>query len=221
MLVAFEGIDSSGKATQTKLLQEALITAGYTVATFQFPSHRDTFGSSIVSKYLQGEFGVLVNIPHELTALAYALDRFEMKKEILQAMAGNDFVLVDRYIYSNLAYHSADTMDPQDQWETANDLLQLETVLFGMPRPDLNILLDMPVDGAVARRRENESEEDIHEEDDCYMEQVKRVYRRLTLWSQDTWRTVDTYADDKPLSKEAIASEVYQHVMEVAAPAHS
>ena len=89
------------------------------------------------------------------------------------------------------------------------------------PRPDLNILLDMPVDGAVARRRENESEEDIHEEDDCYMEQVKRIYRRLTLWSQDTWRTVDTYADDKPLSKEAIASEVYQHVMEVAAPAHS
>lgn len=216
MLVAFEGIDSSGKATQTKLLQEALITAGYTVATFRFPCYKETYGAEIVSKYLKGDLGVLVQLPHELTSLAYALDRFEKKQELQQAIAGNDFVLVDRYIYSNLAYHSVETIDLTEQWETAQMLLHLETGVLGMPRPDLSILLDMDVDTAVARRRTNAADEDIHEEDDCYMERVRKVYRRLTLWTQDQWRTVDTATENGVLPKEVIAAEVYRHVMEVA-----
>ena len=98
MLLAFEGIDGSGKGTQAGRLAETATRAGYRVASFSFPRYDDNPFSVAVAAYLNGELGGLDEVHPQLSALLYACDRFHARPELVAALAENDLVVCDRYV---------------------------------------------------------------------------------------------------------------------------
>jgi len=108
-LIAIEGIDGTGKGTQAQMLVQALEARGRSVELFSFPAYQRTLAGSLIGAYLDGRMGPPRQIDSRLTAVLYALDRFELKGAIEGALARGAVALCDRYVGSNLAHQAART----------------------------------------------------------------------------------------------------------------
>lgn len=184
MLIAFEGIDGSGKGTQATQLLERTRNLGYTSELVSFPRYKDTHCSKMVAAYLNGEFGTLEEVPPVFAATLFALDRLESRTHIERACEENDLVIVDRYVASNLAYQSARITNPErarfTEW-----LYSLEYEIYDLPKPDLTLFLEVPAHTSkelVARkgtRTYTKKVYDLHERDAMYLTSVREVYHAL------------------------------------------
>lgn len=140
MLIAFEGIDGTGKSTQLALLAEALRRRGIEVLRTREPTD-GRYGRRIRGLYLdRGSVS-----PEEELALFLADRREHVAQVIVPALAQGRVVLTDRYYYSTAAYQGAAGHDPQ-QIIAANEMFA--------PRPDLVIMLEVPVELGVHRVRD-------------------------------------------------------------------
>ena len=184
-LIAVEGIDGSGKATQTRLLGERLSATGRSVATIAFPAYEHTFFGREISRYLNGEFGSIEDIHPKLISLLYAGDRFECRAEILSKSAQCEVLLFDRFTGSNIAHQSA-KLPPQERAAFREWVEDLEFRVYQLPRPDHVIFLDLP----PQRTRElvlmkevrgyTSKALDLHEENDTYLADVYEAYCELS-----------------------------------------
>jgi len=184
MMVAIEGIDGTGKRTQAGLLRERAEREGSQAIVFSFPRYGTNAFAKMVTRYLNGEFGEVMEVPPELSALLFAGDRYAARSELADACRRHDLVICDRYVASNLA-HQASRL-PQAQWPEFIDWLRsIEYGLYGLPEPSLTVLLDLPVESASAlvsrkaAREYTKLKADIHEQDTAYLDACRRVY--LTL----------------------------------------
>ena len=105
-LIVIEGVDGSGKRTQTELLSRALTARGIACLTVSFP-HYDSFFGRMIGRFLNGEFGDLDAVDPHFAALLYAGDRLEAKPQLESALAAGKTILADRYVASNLAHQGA------------------------------------------------------------------------------------------------------------------
>ena len=144
MLVAIEGIDGSGKGTQAQLLLERARGTGYTAALLSFPQYQVTQSSMWIAEYLKGDFGELDEVPPLFAGMMFALDRYESKNHIMHLLNEHDLVIMDRYVASNLAYQGARVAN-NDRTKFIDRLLKLEYEIYGLPKPNLTLFLDMPV----------------------------------------------------------------------------
>jgi dTMP kinase len=149
-LLVIEGLDGSGKATLTASLSAKWTAQGRRVAMLAFPRYADSVYAELVRDALYGRMGDLSDSVHG-TALLFALDRRDAADEIRDLLAGNDIVLLDRYVASNAAYGAARLGAPATPNDFPTWVRELEIDRFGVPVPDLQILLD--VEPAVARAR--------------------------------------------------------------------
>jgi len=197
IFIAVEGIDGSGKTTQTKQLGLHLKEEGYSVATIKFPCYDQTFFGGAIADYLNGEFGDLKTVPVQMAAMLFAGDRYEKRSELLELLETNDLVITDRYTASNMAYQAA-KVQAAHRDEMLDWICRLEYEVYELPRPDINIFLDLPVDYANrlvrARGKHSYSDqvEDLHESDLIYLADCRSVYQSLAAGSQGggTWITV-------------------------------
>ena len=209
-LIVIEGVDGSGKATQAKLLYEALHARGERVKKVSFPDY-DSDSSALVKMYLAGQFG---KEPGDVNAYAassfYAVDRYASYKKDWEAFyLSGGIVVADRYTTSN-AVHQCSKL-PQDQWPAFLDwLFHFEYDLLGIPAPDKVIFLQ--TEAAVTeklllkRYHGDESREDIHEADRAYMARSRRAaaYCAENLG----WITVHCTRDGTMRTVEDIHAEV-------------
>ena len=178
-----------------------LRNCGFTTVLFSFPRYGQTFFAASITDYLNGKFGSLSSVDPHFAALLYAGDRFETKPTLLSAISQHDVVLCDRYVASNLAHQGARVSAPSRpaflEW-TAN----LEHEVYGLPRAQLTIYLDIPSEAASrliqarSQRTATSARADIHESDISYLERCREVYR--TLANQNflsTWQTVSCIDD--------------------------
>lgn len=181
-LIAIEGIDGSGKGTQAKLLHERFLASGVSAALLSFPRYTGTRFGGFVGEYLNGRYGSLDAVHPFLASLLFAGDRFESKQTLLDALARHAVVICDRYVASNIAHQAAKRLGP----ERDGLIRRIEAVeydVFGMPRPDRTILLDLSVANArrliakKAKRSYTDQTEDLHESDGAYLGSVGDVYR--------------------------------------------
>ncbi len=170
-LIVIEGLDGSGKSTQTELLRNRL---GDSVRFVKFPDYDDP-SSTLVKMYLNGEFGSTAgDVNAYATSLLYAVDRFaSFKRHWQNDYNGGKTILCDRYTTSN-AVHQMSKM-PREEWECYLDwLYEIEFEKIGIPRPTAVIFLDVPV--AVSQRlmserySGDEQKKDIHERDVAYLD---------------------------------------------------
>ena len=200
MLLAIEGIDGAGKGT---LCQALLIQAkkrGIRSASLSFPRYGETQFSDLVARYLRGEMGIINQVPARYAALLYGGDRFESRDVLLALIADNDLVILDRYIYSNIAYNVA-KLPPAEQAELIAWIEELEFGMFELPRPDLTLLLATPTElanrlvGKKDKRGYTEQTRDIHEADRDYLSRVSEVYSKLAENGGDGWLTINPLDD--------------------------
>jgi dTMP kinase len=213
-LVALEGIDGSGKGTQAALLADRARAAGRTVATISFPTYDGNPFAEAVADYLNGRFGSADEVHPELAALLYAADRFHARGKLVDALAAHDLVVCDRYVASNAAHQGA-KLQGVERRRLLDWLDAVEYGEFGLPRPDLVVLLDTPV--ALARtlvaqkgaRGYTTLEADIHEADTAHTTSTRDVY--LELAEREGWRVVLTAREDGELRDvEEIADEIWE-----------
>ena len=149
MLIDLEGIDGSGKGTQARRLCDRFAQAGVSATLISFPRYEATLFGHAVGEFLNGRFGSLNEVHPFLVSLLFAGDRFESKGLLLQAIERHSVVVLDRYVPSNVA-HQASKVDGPERADLQRQILEIEFGIFGLPRPDVVLLLDLPV--PVARQ---------------------------------------------------------------------
>ncbi len=202
-LIAIEGIDGSGKGTQSKRLSERLIAAGVSATVLQFPRYAETTFGSAIGDFLNGRFGSLEQVHPQVASVLYAGDRFESRTVLQQAINDHDIVILDRFTGSNLAHQSA-KLEGQERSELVAWIDHIEHVVFGLPRPNLNILIDISSRWSrelVSRKGERDytdDEADIQESNLPYLERVRRCYLGIAEQRED-WQVVASLSEDDEL----------------------
>lgn len=216
VLIAIEGIDGAGKGTQAARVAEAAAARGCSVTSFSFPLYDGNPFSRAIADYLNGEFGGADDVHPELAGLLYAGDRFHAKPRLLAALADSDLVVCDRYVASNAAHQGA-KLTGEARTRLLDWLDEVEYGEFGLPRPELVVLLDAPVAlarelvGRKAARGYTTLEADIHEADPGHSDATRAVY--LELARRDGWRVVETAgAEGAARGVDEIADEVWSAV---------
>lgn len=215
-LFVIEGVDGSGKATQTELLYQALQQQHQTVRKVSFPDY-DSPSSSLIKMYLNGEFGT---DPQSVNAFAtsvfFAVDRFaSFRKDWQQFYQDGGIIIADRYVTSNLVHQAGKISDAAEKERYIHWLSELEYDIFGLPRPDCVIFLDMPPAYSLQlRQQRNELKQgltkDIHEADQHYLEQA---YNNATTIAQhQQWHIINCVADGKIRTIDDIHREIMQVV---------
>lgn len=183
--IVIEGLDGAGKSTQLKLLSNYFNERGVEVETLHFPRTDSPFFGEMVARFLRGELGALNEVDPYIVALLYAGDRKDASELLNGWLSNNKTVLLDRYVYSNIAFQCAKLASEDGQVKLRDWIYDLEFNYFGIPKPDLNIFLDVPFDFTVSRltkKRDGKDREylngssDIHEDDLSFQEKVRRVY---------------------------------------------
>ena len=197
-LIAVEGADKAGKHTQVMNIVNYLKSCGIPVQTLDFPQYNSFFGR-FVRDYLNGKFGATRHLPAEYTMLPYALDRQQHMPLIKHWLDSGNWVILDRYTYSN-AFSIAKT--PREQWDDKIDFLEkLEFTNMGILRPDYNIYLYL--DPRVAYEMRNtglkeyqNGKPDIHESDFRLLYDVSKVYRHIAARDPKKWTVIDEMRAD-------------------------
>ncbi|MGH9728798.1 MAG: dTMP kinase [Candidatus Acidiferrales bacterium] len=213
--IALEGIDGSGKRTQLEMLSRALRKRSLAHVTVSFPHYEGFFGR-MVARYLNGEFGGLSEVDAHFSALLYAGDRLENKKQLEGNLAQGKMILADRYIGSNLAHQGARV--PRRQLaEFLRWLEQLEYGVYGLPREDIVIYLRLPAAKAQAMvgkksgRGYTRRRHDLQEANLAHLKAAASIYDRLA--KRQNWRTIDCVHRSE---REMLAPEaIHRQVMEV------
>ena len=184
LLVAFEGLDQSGKQTQAELLRDRLTPHDRRVRLLSFPDYQTVIGAEI-GRALRGERDYTADVMQ----LLYVANRYECKGEILRTKASGTIVVCDRYLASSIAYGEAQGLD-------AGWLTDIQKYL---PQPDITFLLDIAPD-VSARRKTADS--DKYERDLSMLGRVRDSYLRQA--AQAGWVRLDASRD-----KTEIASDVF------------
>jgi dTMP kinase len=209
MLIAFEGIDGSGKATQARKLADALNETCYEkwhrtgthglykgAALVSFPRYEQSVFGGFIRKYLKGGYGDLYDNDPFLVSLLYALDRYEFRDQILHFMKCHDIVICDRYVASNMGHQGAKLAgQPGRIADLLRHIDQTEHEVLGLPRADLVFLLDLTAQQSYDRTHKRDEEGDIHQDNRGYLSAVRNIYLQLA----DTyrcWHVVKCYDDD-------------------------
>ena len=182
MLTVIEGLDGAGKRTLTQGLERELRTLGRSVTTIAFPRYSQSITADLASEALHGRHGDLAESVYAMAVL-FALDRAGAKDQIAGACRDHDVVILDRYVASNAAYSAARLHQDVDG-EMVAWVGELEYGRFGLPRPDHQILLDVPVALAAERAerragREADRARDAYERDAGLQQRTGAVYAEL------------------------------------------
>jgi dTMP kinase len=187
-LFVIEGLDGAGKSTQIRLLKDYLLNQMHSCEYIHFPRTESPWFGELISRFLRGEFGTLSEVDPYLVAMLYAGDRKDASDIINSWLRLGKIVILDRYTYSNIAYQCAKIDDPAKQDELRNWILKLEFSHFAIPKPDLNIFLDVPfrfTERKLSEERNGDDrsylngKSDIHETSLTFQQKVREVYLRV------------------------------------------
>ena len=217
MLIAIEGIDGVGKATQTKLLADALATAGKECVTFEFPNYKKSVYGQLLGECLAGKRGDFANMDPRVASTLYMVDRHEAAPEISAAIERDAIVVCDRFNGSNQIHQGGKVASDEERIEILNWLDHAEHDVLGNPRPDVVVYLDAPVDLALQLLEQKraakgtilaDGESDQVEKDRNYLDNSYRMARWIAE-RDPVWHLIDcTDGQGGMRSRESIHEEV-------------
>ncbi len=219
-LIAIEGTDCSGKETQTNLLIKRLREDGYQVQNFSFPNYNSPTGRIIGGPYLGKEYiGAsyfeegAVNVDPKVASLYYAADRKYNIEKINFLLENGYNVILDRYIYSNMAHQGGKIENQKERLLMYDFLEKLEFDLLELPKPDITLFLHMPLEAAKELKKNREESPDGHEKDENHLKMAEDAY--LELSERYGFISIECANDNKPKQIEEIHEEVYAKVLKL------
>lgn len=219
-LIIIEGNDGSGKQTQTLKLYENLIKLGKKVKKISFPDYESN-SSALVKMYLSGEFGKKANDVNPYAASSfYAVDRFASFKVKWEKEYNEDYIILsDRYTGSNMIHHGFKIDNLSDRENFFSWIEDLEYDKLSIPKPDLTIFLNVPIDYTLnlIKERENKytgkSEKDIHERDVEYLK--KSYFNALEIAKNKNWIVINCVENGNMKEIDEIAKLIFEKVSEL------
>jgi len=184
-LICIEALDAGGKGTQIEQISNYFKDKGLSFTHYHFPMYGHNQFSDVIAQFLRGEFGSIDEVDPLFVATIYAMDRFRFLPQLEKDLENNDVVLLDRYVYSNIAYQCAKYKDTEEADKMGDWIYHFEFDFLKLPYPDLNIFLDVPINIIKARlenKREGDDRKylngkrDIHEENIDFQSKVRDNY---------------------------------------------
>lgn len=217
-LIVIDGIDGSGKATQTALLVKKLKKHGYKVKVEDFPRYGKK-SAGPVEDYLNGLYGSAQELGPFIPSVFYAIDRFAASPEIRLELQNGFIVISNRYVTANMAHQGGKIASSKARDKYFKWVLDLEYNLFKIPKPDLTIILHMPariaqklVDNKKYRRYINGKKRDLHEADLQHLRAAERTY--LEIAEQFGYTVIECFQQGKNLTRQEIAKLIWRIVAE-------
>lgn len=217
MLIVIEGLDGAGKSTQVALVKEYIEKMGRTLKYLHFPRFDAPVYGELIAKFLRGEFGSNDAVHPQLVALLFAQDRADAAPLIREWLSQGCCVLLDRYVYSNIAYQCSKLREKESAAGLREWIFNLEYGKFAIPVPDANIFLDVPisfVDRRLKEARKGDDREylkgktDIHEADIEFQKRVREIYLEQCRTDPDFIRVECAGEDGQMLPAEQIFSSI-------------
>lgn len=221
-LIVVEGTDCSGKETQTKLLVEKLKNDGRKVKRYSFPMYDTPTGKIVGGPYLgkkhisDGWFNEgATNVDYRVASLYYAADRLYNIDKIINDLDNGIDVILDRYIFSNMAHQGAKIENKIERFNLYKWLEKLEIDLLNLPIPDMRIFLHMPTDYSVLLKQGREEAPDQHESDINHLRNAETAYIEIAEYYNFT--TIECVNGNNNSMKdirtiEDINEELYEYV---------
>jgi len=225
-LIVFEGIDGSGKGTQTELLRTFLEHKGIAHKMLDFPQY-DSFYGKIVAQFLRGEFGKLDEVSPYLAALTFALDRMAVKDTIIADLQKGSLLIANRYVSSNIAHQAGKFSDQSKRDVLIQWISDLEYSHHGLPHENGVIYLRITPEASRELTNAKGSRDylkgkshDIQEEDVRHQEQTFAMYEHLAR-SNNQWITIECMDHGIIRDRQAIHAEICQKLNEAGIIEHS
>ena len=187
MLTVLEGLDGAGKSTQVKKLRAYLESLNGNLEYIHFPRYDAPVYGDLISRFLRGDFGSTETVHPQLVALLFAEDRHGAAPQMKKVLEQGGNILLDRYVYSNIAYQCAKLNDAGEAAALRDWIFDTEYGNFELPKPDLNIFLDVPIAFVESKLKSQrggadrdylEGAQDIHEADIEFQKRVRDIYRQ-------------------------------------------
>ena len=217
-IIVIEGTDCSGKETQSKLLEEKLNSLGKKCIRFSFPMYDTPTGKIVGGAYLgKPEIGDsyfeegAVNVDPHVVSLYYAADRKYNLEKINKYLEDDYYVILDRYVTSNLAHQGSKIKDKDERFEMYQWLDKLEYWLLRLPKPDKTIFLHVPYEYSLELRKNRELI-DEHEKSSEHLKNAEEAY--IELSELYNWDRIECIKDNKLRTIEDINEEILKLIEE-------
>ena len=216
-IIVIEGTDCSGKATQSNLLVERLKKDGKKCVSLSFPCYDTPTGKIVGGAYLgkpeicESFFESAVNLDPKIACLYYAADRKYNIDKVLKYVDEGYYVILDRYVTSNLAHQGCKIQDKDERFYMYQWIDKLEYWLLELPKPDKTIFLHVPYD-FTKKKKKNREFLDEHEKSTEQLKNAERAYVELSQLYN--WDTIECIKDNKLRSIEDINDEIYLKITE-------
>jgi dTMP kinase len=218
--IVIDGTDGSGKATQAAMLAKRLREDGQKVAKIDFPQYGKK-SAGLVEEYLNGNFGKAEDVGPYAASIFYACDRFAAAKKIRKWLAEGKIVLSDRYVTANMGHQGGKIKDGKERTKYFKWLYELEYDIFGIPKPDVNLILH--VDASVAQKlaiskgKKNyikKGKQDIHENSLQHLRNAEKAYLEIARIFPDI-KLIECTASGEIMSRKKISDLIFKSLDEI------
>lgn len=214
-LIAIEGIDGSGKSTQTAFLVKRLRSAGYRVVALDFPQYGKK-SAGLVEEYLSGKYGSAKEVSPYQASIFYVVDRYDMNFQIREWLEQGVIIVTDRYVGSNIGHQGGKTSSLRDRKKFFRWLYELEYEIFGIQKPIGSFILQVSPQIAKSlcenKERRKIKKEDIHEEDIEHLINAERAYLDAVDTFPEDFTIIECLSEGKLLSRKAIHDKIWKEV---------
>lgn len=217
--IVIEGLDGAGKSTQIELLQNYFHKNGFQHKYLHFPRTDSPIFGELVARFLRGDLGNISEVNPYLVAMIYAGDRENASIKINNWINKKNYVLVDRYVYSNIAFQCAKIVDKNEKLKLNKWINSLEFQYYKIPKPDVSIFLDVPFSFTKSKLEKDRigdnrdylnGKKDIHEENMDFQNHVRVEYLNL-INSEKKFFKIDCNDENKNmLSPNAIFEKIIE-----------
>lgn len=220
-LIVIDGTDGSGKATQARLLALRLKKEGYRVKPFEFPQYEKNLFGNLIGRCQAGDYGDFVSIDPHIGSVLYAADRFESKPLIEKWLKAGYIVIMDRYVSANQIHQGGKIVNAKKRKVFLEWLERMEFGVFGLPRPDVILYLDVPLEISqklltLKGQKQKKvylkgNKKDTLENNQKYLRDSRESALRLVK-KQNKWSRVACAEKGELLSREAVAKKIWEKV---------
>lgn len=216
-LIVIEGTDCSGKETQSKKLIERFKEEGIEFAYFSFPCYDSPTGKIVGGPYLgkpyicEGWFPESApNVDPKVSALYYAADRKYNIGQVLKWLEEGKNVILDRYVYSNMAHQGGKIEDIQERDRIYTWLENLEFGLLELPVPDIKVFLHVSYEASLALKKNRQEALDENEKDQNHLLHAERAY--LEIAERYDFETIECSYGKQILTIDEIHEILYNYM---------
>lgn len=217
-LIVLEGTDGSGKATQAKLLKEALEKKGFSVEMADFPQYGN-YSARFVEKYLNGDYGSAEQVGPYKASMFYTIDRYDASFKIKKWLEQGKIVISNRYTSASKG-HQAGKLSKEEREKFFEWLDNLEYGIFQIPIPNLVIFLHMPPEigqklvGKKEKRSYTEKTHDLHEADLEHLKKSEEAFLQAAD-KHDNWTKIDCFKGNEPLPIKEIHEMILKEIEKI------